>query len=298
MVKRLTAIQLITDSGSDLPLTFLKEHNISLIPLKVHLREEEFEDLVTIDAKTVYDAMRQGAAPKTSQGSPNTMKELFTKLAREEKTAIYFAFSSELSGTYSTANIIRDQVREEYPDFDLTIVDTKCASLGQGLVVRHAAMLLKNGADKETILQECTFMAEHMEHLFTVDNLDYLQRGGRISKTSAVVGGLLNIKPLLNVEDGKLVPLEKIRGEKRLVKRMIELIGERGVDLENQVIGISHADSEEVALRYKQLLEETYNCKTFVINMIGAAIGAHAGPGTIAIFFLNEKMNTSLDFQQ
>lgn len=294
----MTAIQLITDSGSDLPKSFLEEHNISLIPLKVHIGEEEFEDLVTIDSKKVFDAMRKGAVPKTSQASPNTLKELFSKLAREKKTAIYFAFSSELSGTYSTASVIREQVQEEYPDFDLTIVNTKCASLGLGLVVRHAAYLIKNDADKETILKECTFMAEHMEHLFTVDSLEYLQRGGRISKTSAVVGGLLNIKPIINLENGKLIPLEKIRGDKKLVKRMLELIGERGVNLEKQVIGISHADAEDMALHYKQLLEETYNCQTFFINMIGGAIGAHSGPGTIAIFFLNEKMNSSIDFQQ
>lgn len=291
-------IQLITDSGCDLPLNFLDNHNITLIPLKVHLGEDEFEDLVTIEPKTVYDAMRNGASPKTSQASPNTMQEIFTELAQAKQPAIYFAFSSELSGTYSTVCMIRDQVREKYPDLDLTIIDTKCASLGMGLVVKHAAELLKNGADKETIVAECEFMARHMEHLFTVDKLDYLQRGGRISKTSAVVGGLLNIKPLLNVEDGKLVPLEKIRGDKKLMKRMLELIGERGVDLENQVIGISHADSEEVALKYKELLAEKYGCKHFMINTIGAAIGAHAGPGTIAIFFLNAQMNTSLPVQQ
>ena len=129
-----------------------------------------------------------------------------------------------------------------------------------------------------------------MEHIFTVDDLQYLARGGRVSKTAAFVGGVLNIKPLLHVEDGKLIPIEKVRGRKKVLKRMIELMQERGADVQNQLIGISHGDDEQTALELKAMIEETFGCKQFFISEIGCTIGAHAGPGTIALFFLNKQL--------
>jgi DegV family protein with EDD domain len=288
-------VKIITDSGCDLPYDFLQERNIDFIPFKVELDGEEYDDITKIQAKTVYDAMRNGKSPKTSQASPTKLKEIFTKLAESKQAGIYIAFSSELSGTYQTACMIREQVLEEFPELDLTIIDTKAASLGHGLIVYHAAQLVKAGASKEKIIQETNFYCNHMEHLFTVDNLEYLRRGGRVSRASAFVGGLLNIKPLLNVEDGKLIPLEKIRGKKKVLARILELMEERGVDLQNQMIGISHGDDEETALLMKKMIEEKFGCKHFYINMVGSVIGAHSGPGTLAIFFLNEKANTDID---
>lgn len=287
------AISILADSVSDLPMSFYKENDVSFIPLQVHLDGENFEDLLTIQPTEVYQAMREGKAPKTSQASPEYMKELFTQFAIEKKQGIYIAFSSELSGTYQTAVMIRNQVKEEYPDLDLEVFDTKCASLGQGLIVKSAVRLAKTGADKEAVMADITFHAEHMEHLFTVDELDYLARGGRISKASAFVGGLLNIKPLLHMEDGKLVPLEKIRGKKKLLKRVLEVLHERGENLAEQTIGISHADVEETALEWKQAIEEEFGTKDFLINQIGATIGAHTGPGCISIFFLNKQPGQS-----
>ncbi|MFT4417130.1 DegV family protein [Fredinandcohnia humi] len=282
------SIKILTDSGSDLPLKFFEENNVTLLSLGVHLDGKDYEDIATIQPVEVFQAMRDGKAPKTSQVSPHRFKEVFTELAKEKQAGLYIAFSSELSGTYQTARMMREEVLEEYPDLDLTIIDTKCASLGQGLVVKAAVELAANGASKEEVIELATFYSNHMVHLFTVDDLEYLARGGRISKASAFVGGLLNIKPLLNVEDGKLVPLEKIRGKKKVSKRILELMEERGKDLSQQTIGISHGDVESEALEYKQLFEEKFGCKSVYINMIGAAIGSHAGPGTIAIFFLNE----------
>lgn len=281
-------ISILADSACDLPLSFYEEYDVSLIPLQVHLDENNFQDLVTINPTDVYEAMLNGKAPKTSQASPEYLLEVFTKHAEEKKQGIYIAFSSELSGTYQTAVMCHAQVKEQYPELDIEIIDTKCASLGAGLVVKSAAALAKHGASKEEILEDIYFNMKHMEHLFTVDNLEYLARGGRVSKTAAFVGGLLNIKPLLNVEDGKLIPLEKIRGKKKLVKRVIELMKERGENLANQTIAISHGNDEATALEYKKAIEEEFGTKDIYINMIGAVIGAHSGPGTIAIFFLNK----------
>lgn len=282
------SVKILADSASDLPLNFFKDHHVGLFPLKVHLGNTEYEDLRTIDPKTVYNAIREGQVPKTSQASPLGFEEIFTKMAENNEDGIYIAFSSELSGTYQTAVMMLDQVKEKFPDFQLTIVDSKCASLGYGLVVKEAARLANENVTKEEILKDITFRCEHMEHLFTVDDLEYLAKGGRVSKASAFLGGLLNIKPLLNVEDGKLVPIEKIRGKKKLLRRIIELIRERGTDLDKQTIGISHADDEETAFEMKKLIQEAFGTEDVFITSIGAAVGSHTGPGTIAIFFLNK----------
>jgi DegV family protein with EDD domain len=281
-------VKILADSACDLPKSFYEENNVTLLPLKVHLNGEEYEDVKNIDPKTVYDAIRNGSTPKTSQTSPLLFEEVFTQMAERNEDGIYIAFSSELSGTYSTAVMILDQVKEKYPNFNLTIIDTKCASLGVGLIVKEAAKLAMNNASKQDILNDVRFRSEHMEHLFTVEDLDYLAKGGRVSKASAFLGGLLNIKPILNVEDGKLVPIEKIRGKKKVLRRIIEIMNERGANMGEQTIGISHADNEELAEEMREMIEEEFHPKEIYISNIGSAIGAHTGAGTISIFFLNK----------
>jgi DegV family protein with EDD domain len=281
-------VQIIADSACDLPLEYFQSNNIILVPLKVHMDNEEFNDLVTINPKTVYDAMRNGKAPKTSQVSPQDFYETFRQLAKDKRQGLYIAFSSELSGTYQTAVMMLEEVKAEFPEFELEIIDSKCASLGLGLAVMEVARNAANGKSLAELTEIAKFQCSHMEHLFTVADLEYLARGGRISKSSAFIGGLLNIKPLLNVEDGKLIPLEKFRGKKKLMRAVIETMKERGNQLNEQIIGISHGDDLEEAMEYKALIEETFQPKSVFISSVGATIGAHSGPGTIAIFFLNK----------
>lgn len=282
------SVKIMADSACDLPLEFYGQNDTLLFPLKVQIDGSEYDDLKTIQPDQVYDAIRAGNLPKTSQASPAGFKEAFTELAKNKQDGIYIAFSSELSGTYQTAVMIADQVKEEYPDLNLTIIDTKCASLGYGLIVMEAAKMAKENASKEAILKDIEFRRQHMEHLFSVDDLDHLAKGGRVSKASAFVGGLLNIKPLLNVEDGKLIPIEKIRGKKKLLRRILEVMKERGESFEQQTVGISHADDLGTAHEMKDMISQELNPKEIVITSIGAAIGSHTGPGTIAIFFLNK----------
>ncbi|MBM7693990.1 DegV family protein with EDD domain [Peribacillus deserti] len=282
------SVHILADSASDLPLSFFEEYNVTFIPLKVHLDGKDYDDLRGITPDEVYSAMKEGKSPKTSQPSVEHVIQIFSEFGSAKKTGIYLAFSSELSGTYQTAVMALSQVKEEYPELDIEIIDTKCASLGYGQIVRQAVDQASKGAAKEAIIKDAIFRSQHMEHLFTVDNLEYLARGGRISKASAFIGGLLNIKPLLNVEDGKLIPLEKIRGKKKLFKRVIEIMGERGESLAEQSIAISHADDEETAQEWKKAIIDEYGVKEVYINSIGASIGAHVGPGTLALFFLNE----------
>ncbi|MBM4764213.1 DegV family protein [Bacillus sp. B15-48] len=281
-------VKIIADSACDLPIQFFEKNDVTMIPLKVLIDNNEYEDQKTIQPNEVYNQIRNGKHPKTSQPSQLAFKEAFVEIAKSKQPGIYIAFTSELSGTYQTAVMVHEQVKEEYPDIDLTIVDTKCASLGFGLVVMEAVRMAKNNATKEEILSDIRFRCLHMEHLFTVDDLDYLAKGGRLSKASAFLGGILNIKPLLNVEDGKLVPIEKIRGKKKLLNRMIELMKERGNQMESQIIGISHGDDLTTANEMKEKIVQAFQPKEVVITSVGATIGSHTGPGTIAIFFLNK----------
>jgi DegV family protein with EDD domain len=280
-------VKLFADSASDLPKEFFDQDNIEFFPLKVHIDGQDYDDLLNIDPKTVFNRIREGHMPKTSQVSPESFLKKFTELAEKDEKGIYVAFSSQLSGTYQTAVMIRDQVIEDYPGLDLTIIDSKCASLGYGLIVQSALKTLQEGGTRQEIIDSINYHAEHMEHLFTVEDLDYLAKGGRVSKASAFLGGLLNIKPLLHVEDGKLVPIEKLRGKRKLLKRMLELMEERGSNLSGQTIAISHGDDEELALEMKKMIVEKFSPRDVYINIIGCAIGSHTGTGTLAVFFLN-----------
>jgi DegV family protein with EDD domain len=282
------SVKILADSACDLPISFFNDNGVTLFPLKVHLNDTEYEDLVTIEPKKVYKAIREGQVPKTSQVSPLLFEETFIKMAEQNEDGIYIAFSSELSGTYQTAVMILEQVKEKYPDFNLTIIDSKAASLGYGLIVKSAVKKVQSGASKEDIEKDIEFRCQHLESLFTVNDLEYLAKGGRVSKASAFLGGLLNIKPLLNVEEGKLVPIEKLRGKKKLLRRIIQLMKDSGASFENQTVGISHADDEETALEMKTLIMDELNAKEVYITSIGAAIGSHTGPGSIAIFFQNQ----------
>lgn len=283
-------VKIVADSASDLSKDHYNEYGIELVPLNVHLDDKAYADVKEIDPKTIYDAMRNGKAPKTSQPAPEAFKELFTACAQKNEPLVYVSFSSELSGTYQSAKIMEDMVKADHPDAPLHIVDAKCASIGYGLVVLHAAKLAREGASVEEIVEAAQYQAQHMEHIFTVDDLEYLYRGGRVSKTSAFVGGLLKIKPILNVEEGKLVPIEKLRGSKKVLSRMVELMEERGNDLSNQVIGISHGDDIERAEQLSTMIQEKFGVakENIVIEMVGAVIGAHVGPGTLAVFFSNQ----------
>ncbi|MGN4738800.1 DegV family protein [Bacillus cereus group sp. MYBK227-1] len=282
-------VKIITDSAADLPVELLQAYDIDLIPLRVYDEAEtEYLDGVTLESVTLLQKMREGAVYRTSLPSLETFQEKFVSYAKEGNPCIYLAFSSELSGTYQSSVVIKEEVKETYANLDLEIIDTKCASHGQGLVVLEAAKMAKDGASKEDILKRVDFLMSHMEHIFTVADLQYLVRGGRLSKVAGFIGGLLNIKPILNVEEGKLVPLEKVRGKKKVLSRIVDIMEERGKDLKGQTIGMTHGDDLETAEALKSLITERFGCEVFIVNTIGAAIGAHTGPGVITLFFLNE----------
>ena len=281
-------MKIFADSGCDLPKQFFTDKNVELFTLRVDLNNKQYNDILDIDSQVVYAAMKQGAVPKTSQVSPEAFLNKFEALAKNDEEGLYIAFSSNLSGTYSTAVMIAAQVRENYPNLKLKIIDSKCASLGQGLLVLEAVRLREEGLSFDEVAQKISHMAQHMTQLFTVEDLSYLAAGGRLSKSSAFIGGLLSIKPILHVEDGKLIPLEKIRGRKKAINRIIDIMAERGGDFSSKIVGISHGDDLDFAKEVQALIEDKLHPQSFEITLIGSSIGAHAGPGTIAIFFTDK----------
>lgn len=285
------SIKIYTDSAADLPKEIAEQYGIEVIPLLVYLGEQEFRDGETIEPKEIFQGMREGKVYKTAQVPLQYFREAFLASAKQNETCVYVGFSSGLSGTYQSAVLARNEIVEEFPTFVLETIDTKCASIGFGLVVLKAAQLAQEGHSIDDIVKTVRFYSDHMEHIFTVDNLEYLYRGGRVSRTAAFIGGLLNIKPVLHVnEEGKLIPLEKIRGRRKVLDRMVAIMEEKGVGLDKQLIGISHGDDLETAETLASMIRERFGIESFLISQVGGAVGAHSGPGTIALFFLDAEI--------
>lgn len=284
-------VKIITDSTCDLPQDLIKEHEIDVVPLFVHIDDKAYRDGIDITPEQVFSAIRDGKVPTTSQVTPETFLEVFEPYARQGVPCIYLAFSSRLSGTCQSGVLAVRQLKEKYPNTDISVVDTRSGSVGQGLVVLEAAKLSAAGKSKKEIVDRARQVSSHMVHLFTVDDLVYLQRGGRVSKTTAFIGSLLKIKPLLQVENGEMIPIEKIRGNLKALKRLVELAEEKGANLRDQIVGISHANDFEMAKKLKSMLETTLGCQQFVINNIGSVLGAHIGLGGVAAFFVAKAPN-------
>ena len=285
-------IQILSDSACDLPREIIERYDIHILPIVVLKDDEEYLDRVNITPEKVYNDMRNGEMYTTAQIPPNIFEDKFEEYAKKGNKVIYLAFSSGLSGTYQTSTLVRENILEKYPDFDLDIIDTKSASLGFGLIVLEIAKLAKEGKSKAELLEKIKVYDENIEHIFTVDDIEYLFRGGRISRSQAIVGGLLNIKPILNIVDGKLVPIEKTRGKNKVYKTMLNIMEDRLIDGNDQTIGIVHSDNLEGAIKLKEMIEEKFGFDDFIINSIGCAIGAHVGPGTLGLVFFRKKWNS------
>lgn len=284
------ALRIVTDSASDTPKWVIEEYGLHVIPTPVVIDGTDYFDGKTIFPEEFYDILRSGKDIKTYHINSQMFYDNFLPYAQNNDEVIYICFSTGIAGTFNAANIAKTELLEEYPEFDLTIIDSKCASLGFGLAAYYALKMQRNGAGKEEIIEAINWHCKHMEHIFTVKTLEYLLKGGRLSKTSAIAGSILDIKPILEVNDsGALVALDKVRGRNKSLKRLIDIVGERGKDLSGQTIGIAHGDDAETMEAVKEVLKNTYGCNDFLENYVGCAIGAHTGPGIIGIVFLNEE---------
>lgn len=283
------AYTIITDSATDMPKPIIEEFGLHVIPTPVVIDGKDYFDGTTILPEKFYDILRSGTDVKTYHINQYMFYENFRPYAEQGREVVYFCFSTGIAGTFNAANLAKQQLLEEFPDFDITIMDSKCASIGFGLCVYYALLMQQGGASKQEVLEAAQFHFDHMEHMITVSTLEYLYKGGRLSRTAALAGGILDLKPIIEMTDiGSLAAIEKIRGRKKALRRVVELVGERGKDLEGQTIGLAHGDCPEEVMEVKQMLEERYGCRKFQMNYVGCAIGAHTGPGVIGVVFLNE----------
>lgn len=278
---------IVTDSSCDLPQDIINKFSIHYIGLVCNFNNSDYiEDCgKSISYKDFYDALRNGAMPSTSQINSYRFYEVFEKYAKDNIPVIYIAFSSGLSGTYNSSLIAREDILENYPNADISIIDTRSASLGVGLLVYDACVLKEKGASKEDIVSYLEDTKLKVNHIFTVDDLNHLKRGGRISPAVATIGSLLQVKPLLYMpNEGTLQNFSKVKGRKKSIKALFTKFEEKVVDVENQTIFISHGDCIEDAERLSSLIKEKYDVE-IIINYIGLAIGSHSGPNTLTVFF-------------
>lgn len=281
-----------TDNNSDLPDTYYKEHGVGCTYLSYSMEGVNYTYENFLPVHEFYEAMRKGALPTTAQVNPEAARMLMEPYLKEGKDILHIAFSSGLSGTYNSARIAAEELMEEYPERSIQVVDSLSASLGQGLLVYLAQQRKEEGEDMESLAKWIEENKLHVVHLFTVDDLFHLHRGGRVSKTTAIVGSMLNIKPVLHVDnEGKLVSIGKSRGRKKALQELVKLMDEKiGCYKDGcHTIFISHGDCEEEAKYVEKKVKEKYDIHTVIINNVGATIGAHSGPGTMALFFLGDE---------
>jgi len=280
----------LTDSTTDLPDSLAKSLDLHVLPLKFNLNGKEYVnhlDNRELDPKVFFDQVKAGAHPTTSQINPEEYVAYLTPILKDGKDVLILAFSSALSGTFNSARIASEMLMETFPDRKVLLVDTKAASLGEGLVVYLTAKAIKK--DKlsiEAAFEYAKTIAPQVAHWFTVDDISHLVRGGRVSKVAGFIATVANIKPILHVSDeGKLISRHKAIGRKRAVKALFEEMEKSAQDIK-QTVFITHANALEDAEKLAEMIKEKFEVEELVINTLGPVIGAHAGYGTLALFFL------------
>ena len=283
----MTSYQIITDSACDLPAELLQQLRVSTVPLSVLFRGESRPDSVDEGIKEFYDGLRAGDIATTSAVNPDGWANVIEPAFQAGQDALVLAFSSGLSTTYQSAVIAAKELMEQYPDRKAYVVDTLCASLGQGLLVWYACQKRDEGYALEDLRDWMEGNKLNLCHWFTVDDLMFLKRGGRVSATTALVGTMLQIKPVLHVDDeGHLINVAKARGRKASIDALAKKVAELGEGFNNETMFISHGDCPEDAAYLANILKEKHGAKHVHINHVGAVIGSHAGPGVLALFFL------------
>jgi DegV family protein with EDD domain len=282
----LRKVKVITDSTADIPAELVQELEISVVPLKVHLQGQTYLDGVDIRAEEFYKKLQEAnELATTSQPSPIDFVETYRAAAKEgDVDLLSIHLSSAFSGTFQSALLAKSMVEEE---FKVTVIDSKKASYAIGMIVVEVARAAKEGKSLDECVALVNRMIDEMGVYFMVDTLEYLQKGGRIGKASALVGSLLNIKPILSIsENGEVFPLDKVRGKSKAEARVFELIREKAGDKGLAKAAVFHADRPEEAERWAERLRNEFAVEDVVITQIGPVVGAHVGPGTIAVVVL------------
>ena len=286
------SIKIITDSSCDLGINFIEENNIELIPLLLNLDGETLKDDLgkRLGYRAFYEKLRAGSMPSTSQINIYTFEEKFKELLDKGYEILYIGLSSALSGTFNSANMARNNILEENPNAKIAVVDSISVSMGLGMLIKKACKMIEEGKMIEDIVQWIEENKNKVIHAILVDDLKHLKRGGRVSASTAAVGSILNIKPLLKLNNsGAVEAAEKIKGKKKALKRLASIVKEKAINIENEILYIMHGDALEEAEYLKETILQELNFKEVKIEYIGTVIGTHGGPGTIAAVFFGDE---------
>lgn len=279
-----------TDSTADLPDSYVAEHNIKLMPVYYVIDDFQYGGERLLPKHDFYQKVRDGALATTCATNPDIVYHSFCESLEKGCDILHLSFSSALSSTYNNEMIMAQDAMEAYPGSKVLVVDSLGASLGQGLMVYYAVKLKEEGKSIEEVRNWLEENKLHFCHQFTVEDLKYLYRGGRISKSVAILGTLVNVKPVLHIDDeGRLVPMSNVRGRKKSLNALVDNMAAQIGDYKNEVIFIGHGDCPEDAEYVKNLIKERFGIESFVIDYISPTIGAHSGPGTVALFHLGES---------
>ncbi len=284
--------KITTDSTSDLPFSYLKENDIGLLPMSFQIDGQEFEGDKEFDVKAFYNKMREGSMPTTAQVTPQVATEKFKKILDEGYDILHIAFTSGMSGSYNSSRLAAIELQEEYPDSKIIVIDSLCASLGEGLLVYKAVNLKNQGYTIEEVRDWIEDNKLNLCHYVTVDDLNHLYRGGRVSKATAIVGSIIGVKPIIHVNnEGKLIPIGKARGRKQSLNTLVNYMKKltEGYEDKNDIIFISHGDCEEDAKYLADKIQKELGYDKFLFNYIGPTVGTHSGPNTIALFFMGKE---------
>lgn len=285
--------KIVTDSTSDLPVKLIEELELHVIPMLYTVDGKDYlntPDEKALSSHDFYDLLRAGKTSTTTQINSEVFKDEVRPYLQQGLDVLYLGFSSGLSSTFNSVRLATAELKEEFPDRRVVAVDTLAASLGEGLIVYHAAMRKKEGMSIDETAAWVEENRLHLAHWFTVDDLNHLKRGGRVSGAAAFVGTMLNIKPVLHVDDeGHLIPVDKIRGRRKSLEELVAHMEKTAIKPAEQTVFISHGDALDDAKYVEELVRKRFGTQTIYINPIGPVIGTHSGPGTIALFFLAEK---------
>ncbi len=277
----MAAVKIVTDSTADLEYQYLKEYDISCVPLQVRFGEETLKDRVEISPSEFYARLTQTKSPvSTSQPSPGDFYNVYKSIADQGDSIISIHLSGDFSGTYQTASLAKTML----PEADIQVIDSRSVSVGLGLIVLAAAKAAKQGKTSAEITALVNELIPKIKIYFIVDTLEYLMRGGRIGRASSFLGTLLNIKPILGISEGVVVPVEKVRGKNKAYKRLIEMVKQQ-INNNSGHFGAVHADNKSGLLEFVQKLRAEVNCDDMLFGELGSVVGCHGGPGLVGIAF-------------
>lgn len=279
--------KLVIDSTCDIPKRFLEQYDIATLPLRVIVSGKEYLDRVTITTKEVYNKMRAGELPTTSQVPIPEAYAALEKIVKEGHDIICLTFAANLSGTHAAISTAAQELSEKYPERKIRILDSRGGSFATGLIVLDAARMCAKGAEFEKIVSRAEFFISHVEHVFVISDLTWAVRGGRVSRTLGYTANLFGIKPICDIQKGEMQVIHKVRGHKHALQRVADIVAERAKHFQSQLIGITHADDIESAEKMHGLLSKLLPKCEFMIEEIGAVLGTHLGIGGVGVFFLN-----------